>query len=626
MKKWLESIFSDGSIYFVSNPTPKKGEEITIYLRAYVDSPIDCVFLRRKIHGVENLVEMEKHHVVGNLQYYACNVVINEPVFNYHFYIGAYGDIYYYNQLEITDVMPDEVYDFRIVADYVQPSWVKNAVFYQIFPERFCNGNKANDVKTGEFSVFGNESIHIDDWNAIPKEYEEAHCLDFYGGDLEGIIQKIPYLKKLGVSALYLNPIFKATSVHHYDCIDFFHVDEHLGGDEALAELTDKLHKNDMRLMLDVSINHTGTNHKWFNKEGLYFDKSVGAYNNPDSKERGFYFFDGNEYKGWLDVPTLPTLNYKNEELRKIIYKDNNSVVKKWLKEPYNIDAWRFDVADTMARYDDVELHHVIWPEIKKSIRAEKSDAYVIGEDWCDCSQFLKGDEWDSSMNYFGFTRPVREFAGDQDIHNRRKDKLISKNRMTAKGLSRRILQHLAKLPFVIQENQFNLLGSHDCSRLHNENISFDHYRGAVIMLFTMIGATNIYYGDEASIDGRVESMEGCRYPMPWDKDIEKSLNYGLYYTLAQLKKNCEAFRGSFMEIQKDDYVYSYARFTDKEVIVAIISMDDEERTIKIPAYALLKEPHSIDEDLLGLKVESYVDNDYICVKTRPNTSYLLKL
>lgn len=127
--------------------------------------------------------------------------------------------------------------------------------------------------------------------------------MDFYGGDLEGIKQKIPYLKELGVTALYINPIFEAPSVHKYDCIDYFHMGRHFGGDEALAELSRALHENGMKLILDISINHTGVEHKWFNRDGVFFDKSQGAYNNPGSVERSFYFFKegSNEYKGWVD-------------------------------------------------------------------------------------------------------------------------------------------------------------------------------------------------------------------------------------------------------------------------------------------------------------------------------------
>lgn len=245
MKEWMNSLYTDGSKYFVSNPLPKKGEEITIKIRAFADAPIDTIFLRTKLNGVERLFEMKDKEVKDGLCYYSCNVTCYEDMLHYHFYILTNDKIYYYTQMNITDYMPDETYDFKILYNYDQPSWVKNTVFYQIFPERFCNGNKENDVKTGEYTFDGYEATKIEDWNTPPENYEKAHCLDFYGGDLEGVIQKIPYLKKLGVNAIYLNPIFYAATVHKYDCLDYFHVDPHFGGDEALAELS----KNFMKMI-----------------------------------------------------------------------------------------------------------------------------------------------------------------------------------------------------------------------------------------------------------------------------------------------------------------------------------------------------------------------------------------
>lgn len=628
MKNWLESVFSDGSELFVSNPCPKKGDKISIKMRAYADAPIDNVFLRTKLNGVEIVLKMEESEVVKGLKYYKTEVTVYEDMLHYCFYITSNGIVYYYNQMEITDCIPDETYDFKVLVDYDQPKWVKNAVFYQIFPDRFCNGNPLNDVKNGDFSVFGDKAHHIDNWNEAPKEYEEARCLDYYGGDLEGVTKKIDYLKDLGVSAIYLNPIFSAASVHRYDCLDYFHVDKYLGGDEALEELTKSLHSKDMKVILDVSINHTGTAHLWFNRDGQFFDKSIGAYNNPNSPERGYYFFkENNEYKGWFDNQTLPTLNYTSKELRKVIYEGKDSLVKKWLKEPYSIDGWRFDVADTMARNDRIQLHHEIWPEIRNSIKAENKDAYILAEDWCDCSEFLQGKEWDSPMNYFGFLRPVREFAGEQDMHNGRNPLLHTKGSLSAKNLEKRILQHLAKLPFVIQENQFNLLGSHDCSRLHNNpSISPEAYKGAVIMLFTMIGATNIYYGDEINIDGKINSVEMCRYPMPWDKNPNEAVNYQLFKSLAHLKGESSAFMGSFKVLSNEDRVFSYARFSEEECYVSIICMQDEEQIVRIPVKALGYEPKQINNDFFGLPLDSSVNGDYLEVKVLAEHSTLFKL
>jgi alpha-glucosidase len=487
----------------------------------------------------------------------------------------------------------------------VQPEWVKKAVFYQIFPERFCNGDPKNDVQTGEYSQDGFATIHMEHWEDPAMTYQEGHCLDFYGGDLAGVKEKIPYLKELGITAVYLNPIFTAPSVHKYDCIDYFHVDPHFGGDEALAELSSALHENDMKLILDISINHTGTSHKWFNRDGNYFDKSIGAYNNSDAKERAYYFFgEDNSYHGWFDNPGLPTLNYTSEALRDIIYKAEDSVLKKWLKPPYNIDGWRFDVADVFARNNEVQLSHELWPEIRQSIRAVNPQAYILAEDWGDCAPYLQGQEWDSPMNYYGCGRVIRQFLGEPDLFMERNE--VLKNipyKMTAEDVRERVMEHLAKLPYVMWENQFNLFDSHDVSRLHNDpRVNPDEYRGAVLFQFMLTGAASVYYGDEAGIDGVLGTNEGCRYPMPWSKDYTDTEIYRLYRTMAHLKAEHKALsEGGMKFLYAKDYIVAIARFCGEEIYVSVISSNPAPEKISLPVGAVGADCPKGQEDVFGL-------------------------
>lgn len=637
---WLKSVYSDGSKWFVSNPLPKKGEKITIALQVSEDSPVKAVVLRTKLNGVERLFKMNKitdknilaTNTANGLSRYETSIQVFEKELSYQFYLTTEDCIYYYTENGITTYIPNEAYDFRILTDYQQPTWVKNAVFYQIFPERFCNGNPDNDVKDNEYVFDGYPVKKVKDWNSVPEEYEKAHCLDFYGGDLEGITQKIPYLKKLGITAIYLNPIFYGATVHKYDCLDYFHVDPHFGGDEAFEELCKELHKNDIKIILDVSINHTGIACKWFNRDGTFFPKSQGAFNNPDSEEREFYFFGkDNSYKSWFNVTTLPTLNYTSEKLRNRLYRDSDSLVKKWLKPPYSTDGWRFDVADTMARNDELQLHHEVWPEIRKSIKEENSQAYILAEDWSDCTDFLNGDEWDSPMNYIGSSRPIRQFFGETDILNTRLPELNSvKYKMTAKDFSGRISSILNRLPFAIRQVQFNLLGSHDLPRMHNNpKISKDAYKGAVIMMFTLPGSANIYYGDEAEIDGTAPAMEGCRYPMPWDKDIESTDAYKMYSTLTKIKTTSPAFAdGGFKFLWDEDYVVAFARFTPKDLFITVASSDTEDREIKLPIYIFGKDfsKNIPKTDVFGNKLETSVDSGFLKVKIPAGKSYLIDL
>ena len=631
MEKWLESVYSDGTECFVSNPQPKLFETVTIYLRVYEDAPVRHVFLRMIPNGVEMLIEARKAKTEHGFVYYAAELKITENRMQYHFYLVCDDVIYFYNQKEITTYVPDHTYDFVLLANYRQPAWVKKSVFYQIFPERFYNGNPDNDVKNGEYRLNGHDTIQMENWDDEPLPYEKGFCLDFFGGDLEGIKQKIPYLRELGVTAVYLNPIFLAPSVHKYDCIDYFHVDPHFGGDKALEELSASLHENDMKLILDISINHTGAEHKWFNKEGLFFDKSEGAYNNLDSEERAFYFFkEGtNDYVGWFNLESLPTLNYTANKLRNVIYKDEKSVLRKWLKEPYCIDGWRFDVADIFARNNEVQLSHELWPEIRKSIREENQDAYILAEDWGDCADYLQGNEWDSPMNYYGCARVLRQFVGEPDLFMARNEILRKVSyKMTAEDVQARIMEHLAKLPYAIWQNQFNLIDSHDVSRLHNNpNIHPEEYRGAVILQFTLIGAPSIYYGDEAGIGGTTDSNEGCRYPMPWGKDFKKEEAYQFYRMLAHLKTHHRAFTDGGMKfLYAKDYIVAIARFYEGEIYVAIASTSDKTEEIILPFGSVGSCGPKDKKDIFGRELQyERIDKNNVRLVVKAHHAYLIE-
>lgn len=630
MKDWLNSVYSDGSKYFVSNPLPKKGETIRISMRCIENDDLNGVIFRGKVNGAEQLITMNKEKVVNGLTYYSCEITVWEDELRYQFYLVTKKDIYYYTQYRITDYIPDEIYDFSILTDYKQSEWVKNSVFYQIFPDRFYNGDPSNDVLTDEYQFQGHGTIHVKDWDMEPKDYSHSFSLDFYGGDLIGIKEKIPYLKELGVTAVYINPIFKAATVHRYDCIDYFEIDEHLGGNEALAELSQALHENDMKIVLDISINHTGSESRWFNESCTFYPESIGAYHNKDAKERSYYFInEDNSYLGWFGVKSLPVLNYTSNELKDTIYRASDSVIKKWLKEPYSIDGWRFDVADVMARNNQFQLHKEVWPEIRNSIKDEKADGYVLAEDWGDCLEHLRGNEWDATMNYFACARPIREFVGEIDLFQQRKEELrFHLSKMTGDNLRNRIIQFYGKLPFVMQEVQFNLIDSHDVNRLHNnDNISYEDYKTAVILYFTLPGTPSIYYGDEVGINGRIWDVEGCRYPMPWKEGQEQSRCYQLYQSLARLKTTKEVLMfGGLQFISSNDYTLVYARCADTKTIFIIASVDDKASLVTIPYTYYGYTKCCNVTDLLGAKLDWQVDNNKLYMKVPPHSSYLVEL
>ena len=614
MDRWIESIYADGTAEFVSEPSPRLGQRVKVRLRLAADAPVRHVLLRSVHNGAERLTQAVPTEVFRGLRWYEAELAVNEPRVRYQYYVVCDSAVYFYTQRGVTTYIPDHTYDFVLLAEYEQPAWVRDAVFYQIFPERFCNGDPANDVQTGEYTILGRTSVRVPDWNAVPAEEPNIRGMDFFGGDLQGVRQKLPYLKELGVTALYLNPIFTAPSVHKYDCADYFHVDPHFGGDEALAELTQAAHGLGMRVVLDISINHTGTAHRWFNRDCVFWPESEGAYHDPASPLRDYYFFGpDNSYQGWAGHANLPTLNYTSQALRDVIYRGPDAVLRKWLRPPYSIDGWRFDVADVFGKNDGLQLAHELWPQIRRAIREENPQAYILGEDWGDCAEHLRGDEWDAPMNYFGCGRPIRQFMGKPDLFMERSALLRDvPYKMTAADMEGRVMEHLAKLPWVIGENQFNLFDSHDVSRLHNSpSVTADMVRGAVIFQFLLPGAASIYYGDEAAIGGTEESDAGCRWPMPWDSPFTESGQYRLYRQMAHLKAEHVCLRrGGMKFLAVGEHAFALARFTRDEAFVGVVSNGDGDELLRIPFAAVGAAGPAGERDIFGqpLSVEGEAD------------------
>ena len=327
----------------------------------------------------------------------------------------------------------------------------------------------------------------------------------------------------------------------------------------------------------------------------------------------------------------MPKLNYSSQKLRNVIYRDEQSVLKKWVKEPYKIDGWRFDVADCLARNKVTDVHREVLKEIRENLKAERADLYLLAEDWADCSEDLQGDSWDSTMNYFGCTRPVRNFIGDCDLFHARDEILKQmKQKMTAKQLSERICQFYGLLPGVIQHQMFNLLDSHDVIRFYgNRSISQDACRGAVILLFTLPGVPSVYYGDEILLDGSTEFTEGCRNPFDWEweRKEEAKINREFYRKLIVLRKSSKALQqGGFQVISEEGYLFACARFTAEEVLFAVCSMEEEDKELEIPLSHFGIQEVTVTEDYLGTPVAYEICGQRMKLQCPAGKSLLLQI
>lgn len=574
---WKKSIFSEVNYTFVSNPYPRYNEYVKVSFRVIRNNPIKNAYIRAIIDGSSHYSKMSISRQTKHFVYYEGWLRMSQKSINYHFIIDAGSEVLFYTRAGLFSYPPTEDHDFVIIAEFENPEWVPGSVFYQIFPDRFCQGRPELSVKTGEYEYRGHKTIKLE-WGTEPLPFSKGFCLDFQGGDLYGIKEKIPYLASIGVNALYLNPIFKAMTHHRYDTIDYFNVDPHLGGNEALKELVDEIHKNGMKIILDISINHTGDKHYWFLK----------ALEDKSSEERGFYYFnERNEYKGWAGLSELPQLNYNSKKLRELIFEGENSVVRYYIKN-FDIDGWRFDVANNTGRNGRDQFGNEIFAKIRERVKSVKRNAYLIGEHWEDNISYLLGDQLDGCMNYFASSRPLRVFAGEVDRFLRNVVEPGRKLRpSTGVEIKEQIQQHFTRLPNQIAFLQFNLIDSHDIHRFHNSPFfERDIYKGMLIILFLLPGTVSIYYGDEIGLGGRTNDVEGCRYPMEWNEEKWDRWFLNLYSTLAKLKRAEKVLHtGAYRPLYADEDTFVFSRFDESKCFVGTLSRSEEEKKISIPVY-----------------------------------------
>ena len=589
-KVMLMKLFSTLSETFVSDMFPEKGDEITVRLAS--DCLLERALLRYDSYtGLSRDCEMRCLGWRDNAYFYEAELPIftADDKLSYYFIVVKGGKTFYYSKSGIKKTVPSFSHRFIIIPSLDAPSWITDATCYQIFPDRFWTGDPSNDVKDGEYE-FDGALVQAKAFDSIPEEFNKARCLDFYNGDLKGIEDKLDYLKKLGVSLIYLNPIFSSMTVHRYDSTDFFNIDKKLGGNEALISLIRKAHEMDIRIMMDISINHVGTASAWYEK-AQKGDEECSSY---FTREK-----DGS-IKYWNDVSTLADLDYSSEPLRDIIYRSSESAMQKFLKPPFSIDAWRLYVAPEVARTEDKSLCLEVWREARKALKAVKRDLYIVGEGWDDSRIYLDGDAWDSTMNYFGSSRPLRNLVGEEDrfLNPGWGFPPKERERIGAHDFVDAVNSYLEGNNDQMVYFMMNLIDSHDTPRLHNHEIATDNRLLSLsLILYMLPGFPSLYYGDEIKLDGRISSMEGARYPMCWDEKRWNRRYLEWYASLGEIRKKQGFGKSAFLMEALDDETISIRRFLPSETLVAVINLSTEEKSLDLDPFMLKGECGSL---LLG--------------------------
>ena len=553
----------------------ESADALQLTLFSELDAPIREVWLRHEPDNEEYLIPMTAVSTRDRLQVWQATLPLikGQDIHLYSFKCLTDEEQWWLHGAGVSASMPPREQHFRFNSLHQPPAWVQDQVFYQIFPDRFCNGDPSLSVKHHEYEYRG-KAVISKAWGEPVSRHEEGHgACEFYGGDLAGIDAKLHYLQSLGVTALYLNPIFDSPSNHKYDTQDYFKVDAHLGSNEQFAELTRNLHQRGMKIILDAVVNHTSTEHPWF-------CPPLGAQSNPDSPWRSFYTFDKEgDYVSWKGIRSLPKLDFSCEKVQDAVYRADDAILRYWMRAPYQIDGWRFDVIHMLGERGTAEGNRSHVRAIRGAVKQENPDAYVLGEHFLEASQWLQGDQEDGAMNYYGFAHPIRAFLAGQDI-------AYHPIKISAEELDRWLKLARAHIPFKNQLAQFNLLDSHDTARfLHLLGEDKQRMRLAATLLLTYIGVPSIYYGDEVGLSGGNDP--DCRRCFPWETTAWDHVLHDHYRRLIQIRRQRPALRrGDIQTLYAGPHSYVFARtLQSDQVVVACNRHPSEPRTISLPLW-----------------------------------------
>jgi alpha-glucosidase len=558
---WTAGLHHDGSALYVGNQAPKIGDQVTIKLRTPATAPIERVILRTAPDGENHTELMHKIADDGHLVWWGVEMPIHMPLTPYRFKVMTTEGAYYYTHAGVSRTDGPEWTDFKLVASFTAPSWAHSAVFYQIFPDRFFNGDPSNDVPEGAWELRGFKT-HRRSWGAPVLAWKEAGNLDYYGGDLQGITQKLPYLLDLGVNALYLNPIFTAHSNHRYDVSDFHSIDPYVGGNDGLALLRRETEAVGVKIMLDVTLNHCGWKNGWFT--------AAQADRHAPTAEYFTFHEHPHRYESWLGVRSLPKLNYRSQKLRDHLFRAPDSVLRTWMRPPYRVDGWRLDVANMQGRQGAYQVPHEIGREIRQAVKAERTDAYLIGEHFYDATTYLQGDELDATMNYAGFTLPLWRWLCGHDLGLEWKPEIADAQLLGGEELAEQWTRFRAPLPWQVARVQFNLLDSHDTSRLlHKLHGDKTLLRLALALLMAYPGTPSLYYGTEIGMTGGTDPDN--RRCMPWEAEAWDHDLREYVKRLVRLRRTAPALiDGGFQHLYAVDGVVAFQRQSAEQRLIVV--------------------------------------------------------
>ena len=622
------ALFSDTTEEYVTPSEPNPYQQIRIRFRTAKNN-IDYVFL--VCRGERQMMMKESSDEV--FDYYAIDYQLENEKISYYFEINV-GKVTGYYDVRGLNREVNEYYDFVVIPGFKTPAWAKGAVMYQIYIDRFCNGDPSNDILTNEYRYIGENVTHVEDWNKYPAQ---MGVREFYGGDLQGVLDKMDYLQELGIEVIYFNPLFVSPSNHKYDIQDYDYIDPHIGklvedegellqngqaenrfatryikrvtskanleaSNELFAKVVAEAHRRGIRVILDGVFNHCGSFNKWMDRERIYENAEgyeKGAYVSQNSPYRNYFLFhDPNRwpynptYDGWWGHETLPKLNYEGS---KELFDYVMHIARKWVSAPYNVDGWRLDVAADLGF--SPEYNHYFWKEFRKAVKEANPDAVILAEHYGDTREWLQGDEWDSVMNYDAFMEPVTWFLTGMEKHSDDYRQDLLGNADSFWGAMR---HHSSSFSMPSWQVAMNQLSNHDHSRFmtrtshkvgrtgtlgpdaanHDNNPAV--FREGVVIQMTWPGAPAVYYGDEAGVCGFTDPDNRRSYP--WGHEDRDLIEF--HKAIIKIHKECRELRtGSIKSLDRDYNYLAYGRFNRTSQIIVLVNNNDHEIEKKVSVW-----------------------------------------
>lgn len=626
------ALFSDENEDFRIPAEPDAGQEVCLRFRTAKDNA-DYVYYIEE--GSVERAEMEKADSDTLFDYYEYRRLVGETPFKYWFQVVKGEDVCDYNRLGVT-ADPQSSFSFQITPGFHTPEWAKGAVMYQIFVDRFNSGDRDNHVESCEYVYIGHPVYRVEDWHRYPSTMDVG-C--FYGGDLQGVWDKLDYIQSLGVEVIYFNPIFVSPSNHKYDCQDYDHIDPHYGkivkdggalvhegaqdnkgaskyiirsadkanldaSNQFFAAFTAEVHRRGMKVIIDGVFNHCGSFNKWLDRELIYERDGTykhGAYVSEDSPYRTFFKFFQDDawpynqsYDGWWGHDTLPKLNYEESEK---LYEYIMNIARKWVSPPYCVDGWRLDVAADLGHSGD--YNHKFWKDFRKVVKEANPEAIILAEHYGDPVDWLQGDQWDTIMNYDAFMEPVTWFLTGMEKHS---DEYRASLFGDGENFFRSMYYHMSRIQTQSVLTSMNQLSNHDHSRFMTrtnrtvgrisskgpeaaeKGVHVGIFRAGVMIQMTWPGAPTIYYGDETGVCGWTDPDNRRTYP--WGNEDQELIEFHRY--MVGIHKRNPAFRkGSLKQLLADRQMISYGRFHGGNRCVVVVNNSAVSRTVKVPVWEL---------------------------------------